>query len=113
VCEPETERVAARIANLAMASEPVATVEVARVFGQDDGAFTIVLSASAVDADGAVHAPRGGDAVAKAFAAAVRTSIAEGSAVRVRIPDEGLDDRSVQALAASLLDGLCLGLSRS
>jgi lysozyme family protein len=109
VCEPATERVASRLANLALASEPAATVEIEGAVADREGAFVIVLTTGASE-PGSVEAVGGGDAVAAALAVAVRASKADGTPVFVRLSDEGMDARSVQALAASLLDGVCLGL---
>jgi hypothetical protein len=54
----------------------------------------------------------GGEADARALADAVRASKADGVPIVVGVTGPVADHHSVQALAASLLDGVCLGLSQ-
>jgi Putative peptidoglycan binding domain len=112
VCEPEAEFVASRLANLAQAAEPEATVRVAEASGNRDADLVIMMTAGGATSDGAVDGSSRGDALAAALAGAVRASLADGAPAVVRVADSALDDHAVQALAASLLDGLCLGLTR-
>jgi len=112
VCEAETELVASRLANLAQAAEPSATVRVATSPDLGDADLVVVMTANTDARDGDVDCGSRGDALAAALAGAVRASLADGLPTVVRLADASLDDHSVQALAASLLDGLCLGLTR-
>jgi lysozyme family protein len=113
VCEPETQLVASRLANLAQAAEPGATVRVTDAHGDRNADFVLMLTASAATGGGAVDGSSRGDALAAALAGAVRASLADGAPAVVRIADAARDDHSMQALAASLLDGLCIGLTRA
>jgi hypothetical protein len=112
VCEPETELVASRLANLAVAAEPAAAVRTTDSPDDRDADLVVVVTASTVAREGDVDGGSRGDALAAAIAGAVRASLADGAPTVVRIADASLDDHSEQALAASLLDGLCLGLTR-
>ncbi len=112
VCEPATQRVGKRVANLARASEPDADVNVVEALETGGGGLAVIIATDPPDSASAVDAQGGGDAVAAALSTAVRTWTIDGTPVVVRVSDIGLGDRAVQALAASLLDGLCLGLSR-
>jgi peptidoglycan hydrolase-like protein with peptidoglycan-binding domain len=107
VCDAATERVAGRVANLARASEPAAEVEVVTTHGTDDDALVIVLTAVPEGCG-----LRDGRAVAARLAECVRAARSGAEPVVLNLADAVLDDHAVQALAASLLDGLCLGLSR-
>jgi lysozyme family protein len=112
VCEPGMGLVASRLANLAVASEPAAEVRVAETPDEREADLVIVMSSQAVAPGRDVDCSSRGDVLSSAIAAAVRASLMDGAPTVVRIADAALDDHAVQALAASLLDGMCLGLTR-
>lgn len=113
VCEPLTAELAARLANLALASEPEATVEVGEALEMGGGVLVVVLVAVPAVASGGPPADGSAQAIAARFAADVSTSADGDAPVVVRIANVARDDHSTQALAASLLDGLCLGLAQA
>jgi lysozyme family protein len=112
VCEPETELIASRLANLAVAAEPAAAVRVTDAHDHAEADLVIVITSGTGSRDSDVDGRSRGGALAAALAGAVRASVADGAPTVVRIADAVLDDHAVQALAASLLDGMCLGLTR-
>jgi hypothetical protein len=114
VVEPGAELVVSRLANLAVAAEPEASVRVADAPADrgDADDIVVVITARPVSGDRCVMGSSRGDEMTSALAGAVRASLADGAPTYVSITGGASDDHSVQALAASLLDGLCLGLTR-
>ena len=112
VCDPATEIVASRLANLALAAEPAASVRVGDAADGREADLVIVIAGGPVTDGGSVDGVGRGEAATSALAGAVRAALADGAPASVRIVEPAFDDHSVQALAASLLDGLCLGLTR-
>jgi peptidoglycan hydrolase-like protein with peptidoglycan-binding domain len=113
VSGPSTGHVAARMANLAVASEPSATFVLTDAPGGGDAGLVVMLTDEAVPGGRVVHAALEQDATSEGLASAVVACVSDGTAVVVLLDDPPTDDHGVQALAARLLDGLCLGLSRS
>lgn len=110
---PSTADVAGRVANLAVASEPSAAFVLTDAAAGGDAGLVVVLVTGDVRADRVVRVSAEQDAPTEALAAAVVACVSDGAPMVVVLDDPPTDDRAVQALAASLLDGLCLGLSRS
>jgi len=113
VCDAATLVLAERVANLALASEPEARVEVS-VTGQDaDADVRLELVTVAPAGVEFVVADQGGAALTRSVSRAVADGRDAGRPVVVVTDGEAGGDHSVQALAASLLDGLCLGIGGS
>ncbi len=111
-CDGCTLRLAERVANLAQASEAEADVRVTVEFPEAPTSLVITLVASPpAGADLLLHG-RSGEDFTREVAAAVDGSAGARKWAVVVTEGTAADDRSEQALAASLLDGLCLGLSR-
>jgi lysozyme family protein len=113
VSGPSTGHVAARVANLAVASEPSATFVLADSASEDDEGLVVVLAGGDVSGERVVRVSLEHGATSEALASAVAACVSDGAPVMLLLDDPPTDDRGVQALAACLLDGLCLGLSRS
>jgi lysozyme family protein len=106
-----TAHVAERVANLALASEPSATFVLADDLG--DGAdLAVVLATGDVGGARVVRVSPGQES-SDGMASAVVACAADGDPVVVVLDDPPTDERAIQALAACLLDGLCMGLSRT
>lgn len=112
-CDTSTRPVADRVANLALASEPEADVRV--VIGMPAPGPDLVIELVGAIPPGVTALTVGPDgaALAGSVAAAVVGGRTGDRWAVVVAQDSVRDEHAVQALAASLLDGLCLGLSGS
>jgi hypothetical protein len=113
VCDLATSDVAERVANLATASEPEAEVRVARERPEPGSAAVLELAGSAPAGVKVVAAGNDRAAFVTDVAAAVAGGATSGRWVVVIAEGAADDDHAAQALAASLLDSLCLGLGGS
>jgi peptidoglycan hydrolase-like protein with peptidoglycan-binding domain len=110
VCDGATQDVAGRLANLALASEAGADVRVASGERVPADGLVVELAASAPPGVTALIAGPDGAALADGVAAAVAAGDGAGRWVVVIAGNMARDDHAVQAMAVSLLDGLCQGL---
>jgi peptidoglycan hydrolase-like protein with peptidoglycan-binding domain len=112
-CDGATVSVGERFANLAKASEPEADVRVVADLAVPVQGLVIELAAHSPE--GAVRTIAGisGPALTSAVASAIAGVGGDGRWAVVVAPGSAEDDHAMQALAASLLDGLCLGLCQS
>lgn len=107
-----TAGLAKRLVNLAHASE--ADARVTCVDAVPEGGEKLVLELADVPAAAGtrtVAVREGGESLALRLAAAVASVKEPGSHVVVLLEHHASDEHSSQALAVSLLDGLCLGLA--
>jgi peptidoglycan hydrolase-like protein with peptidoglycan-binding domain len=97
-----------RIVNLARASDPRA-----RVSARGAGTPTLVVELTTASAGQArtVTVREGGEALSRRLAVAVASVDPADPRVVVHVDRPAEDEHSLQALAVSLLDGLCLGLA--
>jgi hypothetical protein len=106
--------VAARLRNLALASNPAARVHVDGDALEQPGCLVVVLgSIESLDAPSdrpRVVAGDGGDALARRLEVALRSTRGAPSAIEVVLPGDIGDERDLQRIAVGLLDGMCLGL---
>jgi len=112
-CDTATRPIAERVANLALASEPQACVEVSDGPPNANADVSIELVAIALPDRDVIVAGHGGAALTRAVSRAVADGRNAGRPVVIVADGGDRGDHFVQALAASLLDGLCLGLSDS
>jgi lysozyme family protein len=110
VADAPSRPLADRIVNLAHASEPHARVSVADS-GDVSGAFVIELVTAVPGRSRTVAVREGGEALSRRLAAAVASADPSGPRVIVHVGDPSSDEHSLQSLAVSLIDGLCLGLA--
>jgi peptidoglycan hydrolase-like protein with peptidoglycan-binding domain len=113
VADEATWVIAERVANLALASEPGAVVD---VVGRHPGDAADVVIELANDAAAGITPIVAGDdsaALTGAVADLVARRGPQGRWALVIAGGPSLDDHSIQALAACLLDGLCRGLGGS
>ncbi|HEY5506447.1 MAG TPA: peptidoglycan-binding protein [Coriobacteriia bacterium] len=113
VADEASWAIAERVANLALASEPGADVVVAGRHPGDGADVLIELANDAVAGVTAIAAGGDGAALTDAVADRVGRRGSQGKWAVVIADGPSLDDHSVQALAACLLDGLCRGLGGS
>jgi hypothetical protein len=108
-----SKALADRFVNLAHASEPSARVRMSDP--SRAGARALVIEITAVSSGQArtVAVREGGEALSRRFAAAVASADPAGARVIVHFDDPAADEHVLQALAVSLIDGLCLGLAGS
>jgi len=108
-----TSALADKVVNLALASEPDARVRGASA-GSDEAAGSLVIELTDNQGTGgAVVASRSGRALASEFASAVSAASGGPGRVVVVLPAPVFDEHALQALAVSVLDGLCAGLAAS
>jgi peptidoglycan hydrolase-like protein with peptidoglycan-binding domain len=110
---PATAAVADRVVNLALASEPAARVTHGAPGTAVAGALVIELVDGAVGDRPCVDGSARGDALTRLLASAIPWAVGESLPVTVVVSDPPVDEHAVQALAVSLLDGVCLGLAGS
>ena len=108
VAEDAAAAVAARIVNLAQASEPTARVSVDPA-GKPD--LTVELATIPGSAARTVSVREGGDGLSRRLAVAIASADESDPRVFVHLDAAAVDEHSLQAIAVSLLDGLCLGLA--
>jgi len=106
--------VAARLQNLALASDPSARV---RVAPDDDAAgadVVVTISGGQPSPERpAVLAGDGGDSLARRVEVALLSASGRPAALDVLLDRPAADERTLQRLAVGLLDGLCLGVAAS
>lgn len=114
VSRAATTGLAERIVNLARASEPLARVSAVREAAEDRFALVIELSDEVVMVGTRTVAVReGGETLSRRLAAAVASAEQADARIVVLVETPSPDEHSLQALAVSLLDGVCLGLAAS
>jgi hypothetical protein len=111
VADPTLAALADRIVNLAHASEPHARFETACIADPDSAAFEVDLAAAAPQGSTGVVVREGGDAFSRRLAVAIASTVPSDRRVVVYADDPPADEHSLQSLAVTLLDGLCLGLA--
>jgi len=113
VTDEPSRRLAERIANLALASEPGAQVRVVDTHPGEGSDVVIELAASAQDGTSMLLA--GDDPATLTESVAARVALrTTGGRWTVVVADSGsLDDHALQATASCLLDGVCRGLGGS
>jgi peptidoglycan hydrolase-like protein with peptidoglycan-binding domain len=111
-------RLAERLQNLALASNPDACVEIVdgSASGDSDPRGVSVhlgaeFSSQAAGDVPTVVAGDGGDALARRLEVGMRSSAARPLAVRVVLGALDADEHTAQRVAVGLLDGVCLGLA--
>jgi hypothetical protein len=114
VCDEATVRIGERVANLAFAAEPGAHFLVTRS-ASDASASELVIELSRDAFPGGREVSAGGDGAALAREVAAAIAGEPGGGRWAVVVSEGVatDDHALQALAASVLDGICAGLSGS
>lgn len=111
-CSGATGALAERLANLAQASEPGARVRRGPTQEHSAGALVIELTDSAVASAPMVSAQDGGAALSRRLAAAIVSVASSPERLVVVLVEEPVrEEHALQALAVSLLDGLCSGLA--
>lgn len=113
VCRDTTTGLAKRIVNLARASEPLARVTAVTRVSDGRPALVIELANEAATGVRTVAVREGGESLSLRLAAAVASSDRADAHVVVVVERPSSDEHATQALAVSLLDGLCLGLAAS
>ncbi len=108
VADGPATAVADRIVNLARASEPCARV---RTDATGPSSLVVELTTAPSRQGPTVSVHEGGDALARRLAVAVASVDPSDPRVVVYFDRPADDEHSLQALAVSLLDGLCLGLA--
>ncbi len=108
VADGPSRALADRIVNLARASEPCARVSAP---GAGTPALVLELSAESSGQPWTVTVREGGEALSKRLAVAVASVDTSDPRVMVHVDRPTADEHGLQALAVSLLDGLCVGLS--
>jgi peptidoglycan hydrolase-like protein with peptidoglycan-binding domain len=110
VADGPSGALADRIVNLALASEPRARVSAS---GAGAPALVVELRAESSGRARTVTVREGGEALSKRLAVAVASADPSDRRVVVHIDRPAADEHGLQALAVSLLDGVCVGLSGS
>lgn len=107
-----TAGVAERLVNLAHASEPDARVGAGSEVPKMTTGLVIDLARSGAGTGTRTVAVReGGNPLSRRIAAAVASSGRPDVRIAVLVDDSSRDEHAMQALAVSLLDGVCLGLA--
>ena len=109
VADTASRSLADRIVNLAHASEPDARVSVSDADGS--AALVIELTTTPSGHSRTVVVRQGGEALSRRLAVAVASVDPAAPRVIVYVDDPSADEHSLQSLAVSLIDGLCLGLA--
>ena len=109
-CSGATGALAERLINLALASEPGARVRMAPPGPAVAGTVVIELTDEDGDVVPVVSVKDGGDALSCRMAAAIASAVPVLSRVVVLVDEPPHGEHALQALAVSLLDGLCSGL---
>lgn len=105
---------AGRVVNLALASEPGARVRIASDDSDPDaGSLVIELTDGPEHGAGAVVACEGDRSLAADLAAAVARATGGPGRVVILLSAPVFEEHALQALAVSVLDGLCAGLAAS
>lgn len=103
-----------RIVNLARASEPGARVRsLASAPGASEGLVIEITDVPVGVGLRTVAAREGGESLSRRLAVAVASVERADARILVLVERPSTDEHSLQALAVSLLDGLCLGLAAS
>ena len=110
VADPASSALADRIVNLAHASEPAARVSVADS-DSAPAALVIELTMTSPGQSRTVAVRDGGEALSRRLAVAVASVDPADPRVIVYVGAPSADEHSLQSLAVSLIDGLCLGLA--
>ena len=110
VADPASCALADRIVNLAHASEPAARMSVSGS-GGGSAALVIELTTTSPGQSHTVAVREGGEALSRRLAVAVASADPVDPRVIVYVDDPSADEHSLQSLAVSLIDGLCLGLA--
>lgn len=114
VTRDTTAGVAERIVNLARASEPRARVTAVAMAPERPIGLVIELADETAGAGTRTVAVReGGEPLSRRLAAAVASVGRANARIIVVVESPSSDEHELQALAVSLLDGLCLGLAAS
>jgi len=114
VCRPSTAGIAERIVNLARASEPGARVSaVTAVTGDAVGVVIELTDEPSAPGLRTVAVRDGGEPLSLRLAAAVASAEQAPAHIVILVERPSSDEHQLQALAVSLLDGLCLGLAAS
>lgn len=100
-----------RIVNLAHASEPHARMIASASAPAGPGAVVIDLTVVSSGLARTVAVREGGEALSRRLAAAVASAGRTDAHVIVHVDEPAEDEHGLQALAVSLIDGLCLGLA--
>ncbi|HEY5517725.1 MAG TPA: peptidoglycan-binding protein [Coriobacteriia bacterium] len=100
-----------RIVNLAHASEPRARMSTSPSARAGSGALVVELTAVSSGLARTVAVREGGEALSRRLAAAVASADPMDAHVIVHVDEPAEDEHTLQALAVSLIDGLCLGLA--
>jgi peptidoglycan hydrolase-like protein with peptidoglycan-binding domain len=111
VADAASQALADRIVNLAHASEPDARVSVSDVDHDGPAALVIELTTTSPGPSRTVLVREGGEALSRRMAAAVASADRAEPRVIVHVEHPSTDEHSLQSLAVSLIDGLCLGLA--
>ena len=108
VADGPSSALADRILNLALASEPLS-----RLSASDVGtpALVVELTTSRSGQGRTVTVREGGEALSRRLAVAVASVDPADPRVVVHVDRPAADEHALQALAVSLLDGLCVGLA--
>lgn len=102
---------AGRIVNLARASEPLARVALASDADAASSVLVIVLTSTPSGQAPTVAVRQGGETLTLRLAAALALTDGARGCVVVHVDEPAVEEHALQALAVSLLDGLCLGLA--
>jgi peptidoglycan hydrolase-like protein with peptidoglycan-binding domain len=104
----ETAALAERLVNLAKASEPDARVRVVSAAAENGRVLVVLLADGSGVRTGTVEVADGGDGLCRRLGAAIASGDHPVVVLVDPVPD---DEHGLQALAVSLLDGVCLGLA--
>ncbi len=111
VADSRTEELAARLINLALASEECARLSLSSP-ASGPSVLTLTLeSAVSADTENVVAAGTGGVELSGRIAAAITAAADPERHVRVVFDDPCDDEHALQAMAVAVLDGVCLGLA--
>jgi len=111
VADGPSSSLADRIVNLAHASEPLARMSRGDSAPAVSGALVIQLTTVSSGLARTVVVREGGEALSRRLAAAVASLDRADAHVIVHVDESTQDEHQLQALAVSLIDGLCLGLA--